>query len=95
MNDKTKKTLKKAGIIAVCVVGGAGLMYAGYLCGELIPIKGGRELIIHPPMKPNDVCRIGFKKPLIPRNKVIVYGLEKEGALELVRRINYYLQEVN
>lgn len=93
MNEKTKKKLKKAGIIAGCVVGGAGLMYAGYLAGSYMPMNGCEMWIVKSKV-PGKAIDILNHTPLMLKRWSSTITLSPEEATKLVKTTNEILQEV-
>ncbi len=95
MNEKTKKTLKKAGIIAGGVVGAVGLMYVGYLAGAGVITNFGNAFTGFDKStladKAVDIC---LKPKLVPGRYGIGYALTKDEAIDAVKTINKLLQEV-
>ncbi len=96
MNDKTKKKLKKAGIIAGCVVGGGGLAYAGYLAGTgYFHINGIKtSLGIRASTTSGYAMDLCTKKPWM-LGKMSVFPFTKDECIEVVKEINKILQEAN
>ena len=96
MNEKTKKTLKKVGIIAGCVVGGVGLMYAGYLAGTgFLKIPGIKTIVgVDKSTIPGQAFDLCIKKSFLPGNKCVAYPFNKDEAIEAVKTINGLIQEV-
>lgn len=97
---KTKKTLKKAGIIAGGVVAGAGLMYAGYLIGadycSFPGVLNRTNISLCKSFKSAEyLLDLQIKKPLMPIGQCVHYGITKDQAIELVKAVNKVLQEVN
>ena len=93
MNEKKKKTLKKVGIIAGCFVGGAGLMWAGYLIGSYMPMNG-YEMWIVKSKAPGKAIDILNHTPLMLKRWASTITLSPEEATKLVKTTNEILQEV-
>lgn len=92
MNEKQKKNLKTIGAIAGCIAGGLGLMYAGYLCAEFLPMKNVRLYSCTPARE--GAITLGIKIPFTPSNWISQFSMDKETAIKLVKVINQGLQEV-
>lgn len=94
MNDKTKKKLKKAVIVAGCVIGGAGLMYAGYLAGTgFIRVPGIHTYwSIDKSTKAGKAIDLCCRKTLSPGT--LGYAFSKDEASTAAKLINGLLQEV-
>lgn len=96
MNEKTKKNLKKTGIVAGCVIGATGLLYAGYLAGlGFIHIPGIKLFTdIKPSVKEGMAFDWCVKQSLMPRGKCAAIAYSKDEAIMIVKKINTILQEV-
>lgn len=98
MNEKTRKRLKKAGIVAGGVVAGAGLMYIGYLIGaDYLGTPGHGALMdirksVHPEKYLVDLA---VRKPLMPKGKCVLYGIDTVKALETAEVVLEYAKEVH
>jgi len=96
MNEKTKKTLKKVGMIAGGVAGAAGLMYVGYLAGAgFVPKLGNAFTGFDKSTLAGKAVDICLKPKLVPGKHGIGYALTKEQAIDAVKTINKLIQEVN
>jgi len=96
MNEKTKKHLKTAGIIASGVVAGGGLMYVGYLTGiGFIKVPGIKAFIgLDKSTIPGQAFDLCIKKTLMPGDKCVAFPFSKDEAIDAVKTINTLIQEV-
>lgn len=98
MNEKMKKRLKTIGIVTGGVVVGAGLMYIGYLTGaDYFGMPGhGAIMDIRKSVRPEKyLVDLAIRKPLMPKGKCVLYGIDTVKALETAEVVLEYAKEVH